>query len=481
MFGLMKNTGCMKANQQDWYRMHYCGTCKSIGRLYGQKSRLLLNFDCVFLAEILSVVQEEDTEKWDDKLTNHNCFSLPEADALPISLQYAADINLILAEMKVRDNIQDEQPFVWRMAQRVLKKPFNRIHDRLTAWNIDPQVLMQHQAEDYRREKEAAATRDLHGLLSWHAGPTAAITSYLFTKGAEAVEKPHWQEAMGKLGAAFGELVYGLDAWKDVEQDQAQADFNALLLHPGRSMEDSREGAADWLWNKADEIQDIINEAPFPQDIKSAMNSRLMLNLSTSLGQSPKVCAPKSGIEKATIPTIARNTGRTLQEVSRWINPLKPARFAASYLALMLVMFHQHIFAAAEMGAEAASSLNLTMLGVMAAVPVGLYLAARGLSVHGDAIRQKLIDQQEKLKAKERMASQTGRNADWWEIVLIVIGSILAIILLVVSCGSGGGGSCGGGGCDGCNCDGCCGGCSDCDCSGCNDCCSGCDCSGCSC
>jgi len=79
MFGLMKNTGCIQADQQDWYRMHYCGTCKSIGSLYGQRSRILLNFDCVFLAELLSVIQETDTKQWDPKLSARSCFSAPDA------------------------------------------------------------------------------------------------------------------------------------------------------------------------------------------------------------------------------------------------------------------------------------------------------------------------------------------------------------------------------------------------------------------
>ncbi len=43
MFGLMKRPP----------REPYCGTCKTMGERYGQKTRLLLNHDTVFLAELL--------------------------------------------------------------------------------------------------------------------------------------------------------------------------------------------------------------------------------------------------------------------------------------------------------------------------------------------------------------------------------------------------------------------------------------------
>ena len=43
MFGIMKRAE----------RLPYCGSCKTIGAMYGQRARLLLNHDMVFLAELL--------------------------------------------------------------------------------------------------------------------------------------------------------------------------------------------------------------------------------------------------------------------------------------------------------------------------------------------------------------------------------------------------------------------------------------------
>ena len=56
MFGIMRpEGGCSNKNSSDYrfHRMHYCGVCKAMGNSYGHKSRLLLNYDSVFLSELL--------------------------------------------------------------------------------------------------------------------------------------------------------------------------------------------------------------------------------------------------------------------------------------------------------------------------------------------------------------------------------------------------------------------------------------------
>jgi hypothetical protein len=52
MFGLMRRAK----------RLPYCGTCKTLGTLYGQRSRLLLNHDTVFLAELL--MEQSGAPEW---------------------------------------------------------------------------------------------------------------------------------------------------------------------------------------------------------------------------------------------------------------------------------------------------------------------------------------------------------------------------------------------------------------------------------
>jgi hypothetical protein len=57
MYSLMKALTCSRHQDNTTpYRLHYCGTCKTMGPLYGQKSRFLLNHDAVFLSELLTLL-----------------------------------------------------------------------------------------------------------------------------------------------------------------------------------------------------------------------------------------------------------------------------------------------------------------------------------------------------------------------------------------------------------------------------------------
>ena len=93
MYGLMQAHLCSRPTQEpQTHRLHYCGTCKTMGRLYGQKARFLLNHDAVFLAELLTALapQSPPVTEWSGAYQSYNCFTLPHGDAdMPLSLQIA--------------------------------------------------------------------------------------------------------------------------------------------------------------------------------------------------------------------------------------------------------------------------------------------------------------------------------------------------------------------------------------------------------
>jgi Family of unknown function (DUF5685) len=101
MFGVMKNRSCSQSNEQKYeYRLHYCGTCKTMGALFGQASRFLLNNDAVFLAEVLSAVtperQRQKLTDWTKEYQSFNCFAMPsQSDAIPLPLTIAANVTMV--------------------------------------------------------------------------------------------------------------------------------------------------------------------------------------------------------------------------------------------------------------------------------------------------------------------------------------------------------------------------------------------------
>lgn len=111
MFGLMKLNKCRAdGEEKNQYRLAYCGVCKTIGKQFGQKMRVSLNYDIAFFAEILAQIsgEIENKEQWSGALYRSNCFRLPEkTDRVPLSFSIAAAVNVLLAELTLRDKIED--------------------------------------------------------------------------------------------------------------------------------------------------------------------------------------------------------------------------------------------------------------------------------------------------------------------------------------------------------------------------------------
>src|SRR5215471_14315954 len=130
MFGLMKSRSCSLTPEQKLNRrLHYCGACKTMGRLYGQRTRFLLNNDAVFLAELLSAISGAGhaLADWDRAYQSYNCLSLPATpEAMPLPLQYAAAGAIAIAEFKVEDQVADSGSVPWKIATGVFSRSFRQ-------------------------------------------------------------------------------------------------------------------------------------------------------------------------------------------------------------------------------------------------------------------------------------------------------------------------------------------------------------------
>ncbi|MEO1257261.1 MAG: DUF5685 family protein [Bacteroidota bacterium] len=236
MFGLMrpeKNCGVKTESNYRFHRMHYCGTCKVLGQQYGHRSRLMLNFDTVFLAELLSLLLNENLQTWSAGFQAVNqCFKMPEkSDGLPFSLQYAAAASALLGELKLDDQEHDAPGIGWQLLRRFYAPTFRSVRRQMEAWGIELAPFRFWINKQYRLEKTARRNfPSLKKLLEHYAGPTAQMTGLIFKKGAEAAGRPEQIPAMYRLGYCFGQLAYVLDAFEDVEKDLARRHFNPLAL-----------------------------------------------------------------------------------------------------------------------------------------------------------------------------------------------------------------------------------------------------------
>ena len=446
MFGLMKARGCSHPDQPNWYRLHYCGTCKTIGKRYGQQSRLALNHDTVFLAEILSLIRTEQTENWSSSLHGHACFQLPEENEIPLPLQYAADMNTLLATIKLRDDRRD-RPFSLRgLAGRIFDRASRSLPKRLQAWNIDMEFVEECTLRESRQEAASFDSQfsSVEESLSHFAAPSARLTGYLFAKGVAGVGHPEWKDSVRPIGEAFGHLIYCLDAWRDYHEDVETLQFNPLCtVSTDLSDRDLLETTEQYVWTQGQKICSMIQELPMEERVLQQIQSRLQLNLSVGLQRSSASCESVStGIERSTVPQAMRKLRLSLNFLYSWITPTQPARFMVGYAMMILLFFQQQIASAAihltGTGGESASDPNWWLIGALGAIPGAAILLARNKDAKSSAKRWKKKIERKNRRLKKRLAKllrqrKEGEKLKWWAWVLIILGGALTFLVFLTS------------------------------------------------
>lgn len=338
MFGLMRpQQSCSpkKTNDYHRHRMHYCGTCKTLGQAYGQRTRAMLNFDTVFFAEILSHLSKENLSNWQAGFQAVNrCFTMPDREqAMPMSLQYAAATNVLLGELKLDDHLKDLPGLHWKLARRFFSKPFRRADRQLQEWGVDTQYLWQWIRQQSHLEKTANTNfPSLTALLNHYAEPTAQITAWIFQKGAAVVGQPEQEVALFDLGYQFGRMAYILDAFEDVEKDLFDHQFNplALYFHAEQTLrEDQFAQARQVLLSWQEAVAEQLKKLSLPEDVAEQYVVRLYSNLSLRLYRerplSQTFAAQMKGAFEMTIQELMAST------VS-WVR-------SANYYLVSLVVF----------------------------------------------------------------------------------------------------------------------------------------------
>lgn len=371
MFGLMRAKKCgMSEDEKHFRRLNYCGTCKTIGSLYGQKSRLLLNHDTVFLAEILSSLSGENVQDWQKSYQSFNCLNLPKSE-MPVSLQFAATANVILTEFKLADHIEDEGKRRYKFARKAFSKEFQRAEKLLETWNFPlSEVKTILQTQEKRESKINAKNAD--EILENLAEPTAQTTAIFFREGVRQIGKNELENLASEIGFAFGKLIYLLDAFEDYEKDFRGQNFNAFRA--GFDLNDEKLTAAAKrkitviLCGIESFLVEKIHQLPIAENQKSLFISRLSQNLHKRLKtnlpvlKAKNVCVPKPK--------------QTFQK--RWQNASEKARNLAHQYRWQMPLVFLFVFAfalvAPAQSREAKSarecfdlSFNLMFLGALAA------------------------------------------------------------------------------------------------------------------
>jgi len=88
------------------YKAMYCGLCKGIGKICGQKGRLALNYDLTFLSVLLHNFLNIDVKIENQRCVAHTIRKRPIALVDDLTLRIAS-LNIILAHYKLNDDVMD--------------------------------------------------------------------------------------------------------------------------------------------------------------------------------------------------------------------------------------------------------------------------------------------------------------------------------------------------------------------------------------
>ncbi len=225
MFGYIKpNLPELKVREKDRYEAWYCGLCRSLGKRYGQKSRLLLSYDCAFLAMFLSSVRGESSP-----CEKHICPVRPLGKKkLTVrrenpALDYASDVCLILAKFKLKDDVRDGRPLKKALSLPLLRA-FKKAKKRL------PEVYA---AVEKSVSDLAAVEKDMIPSPDIAANTSGEMLRAIMANAPLPEELPAIEDIrriLPELGFFIGRAVYLLDAWDDREKDVKKKLYNPFNL-----------------------------------------------------------------------------------------------------------------------------------------------------------------------------------------------------------------------------------------------------------
>lgn len=218
MFGYIRPLECeLKVREQAEYRGIYCGLCKSIGRRYGQLERLTLSYDCAFLALTLFAING------DAKLSRGNCGprvyrgKRPIADASP-TLDYAADVNVLLAWHKAADDVADDKRAKAMAARLALSRAYRKAARANPALDQEIRASM---SDLHELEREGCASLD---------EPSNAFGRLLASVILNAPTLPDGERKAAQwMYYNLGKWVYLIDAWDDRKKDEERKRYNPFL------------------------------------------------------------------------------------------------------------------------------------------------------------------------------------------------------------------------------------------------------------
>lgn len=214
MFGFVNaNPKSLSDEEKATYQAFYCGLCRELKKRGGKKCEILLNYDTVFLALLLSGLYEPPEQSFE-----FNCMIHPikKREAFENEyISYAADIDIILSYESIKDRIHDGAG----TAMKRLLNSLSGIYEE-AAGRYEPKAKAAAQCVEKTTRSEDEDEKDVDLLSSY----TGEMLGECFV-----MKKDEFSEKLFSLGFYLGKYIYLLDAYYDYLGDRSRKRYNPLL------------------------------------------------------------------------------------------------------------------------------------------------------------------------------------------------------------------------------------------------------------
>lgn len=248
MFGnVQPDQGELKVKELALYRAHYCALCKSIGKNYSETARLTLNYDCTFIAFVLSGVMGGATYR--EMRCGYKPLKKPVKVANPNeATDFATDLNILLSWHKLCDDTADEG-FMRRVGAGIgraalygdYKRASRRAAELCNAIECGMRSFNEAEKGGFGIDECAAAFAE----LMRGAAMCAPIGDVAHKK------------AFAAMLAGLGRWVYALDAWRDRNADEKSGAYNPFNVAAAGGADEAllKERAEIFLFNSLAEAE----------------------------------------------------------------------------------------------------------------------------------------------------------------------------------------------------------------------------------
>lgn len=256
MFGLiLPNEKTLSAEDKARYGRIYCGICRSLSLRHGKLAKYTLNYDIAFLALVLSDVYRCTVTVKSARCVTHPIKAREYAESEIVD--YAADMNVVLAYHKLLDDYRDDK-------SKVAKRNADKLQGAYDA-------VAAKYPEKCRLVEEALS--ELSALEN--AGETCADkVAATFAKTLEAVFSYGEKSAeLSALGSALGKFIYIADACIDLKKDLKRSRYNPMSFYQKSEF----DGILTLLSAQIDESLAALPEAREDETVKNVIYSGMWL------------------------------------------------------------------------------------------------------------------------------------------------------------------------------------------------------------